>query len=146
MWLTLHTGMRENWYGCSQCVEGKPSMCQWMSGHMRRGFSSCQERVDTGSGVEWSLPLNRGTGGDLAVNTNSRYIPLQQHHRKFLHEVQLRHLKIHKVKHRKLISSLYWSQYTQRRTEASCPLATPWCYPRECCWSYYRPSLQNSVF
>ena len=58
-------------------------MCQCMSGHMRRGFSSCQESADSGGGVEWSSHLNQGTGGDSVVNTNSRYVTLQQRHHRF---------------------------------------------------------------
>ena len=69
--LTQHIVMRENWQVYSQCLERKHSMCQWMTRHMRHGCSSCQERVDNGSGVERSWPLIR----------------------------EVRYLRIHKVKH-----------------------------------------------
>jgi hypothetical protein len=53
---------------------------KWMRRHMKHGFSSSEELTLV---VEWSSPLNQGKGGDLAVNTNSRYIPLQQLHHRF---------------------------------------------------------------
>jgi hypothetical protein len=50
--------------------------------------------------VKWSSHhlLNQGTGRDLAVNTNVRYIPLQLRHRRF-GQLALWSLKFNKVKH-----------------------------------------------